>query len=482
MKITKKTTGFPLFMAVWNKAQGQGTPAVHMRIARWLEKRRLDGDLRLLLMAFRSCGKSTIVGLYAAWLLWRQPALRILVLAADGSLAAKMVRNTKRIIERHPLTTGMRPDKPDQWAADRFTVKRRAEWRDPSMIAFGIGANITGSRADVIICDDVEVPNTCDTPDKRENLRDRLAELSFVLVPSGTQIYVGTPHSYETLYESELVQDYHALRVPLLKADGSSVWPERFSADDIESLKKSGGPRRFAAQMMLRAQPATDSRLSVEVLQWYEGDLAYSEAQGKPQLHIDGRRMVSCSAWWDPAFGHGGDGSVLAIVFADADGGYYLHHLAYLRTDPRSSDDEATQQCRMVASLCRGFFVTAVSVEINGIGRFLPAILRREMANAAAVVEMSSHRNKEMRILEAFDAVLAARALHVHAGVRKTPFVEEMREWVPNGKCRDDGLDAVAGALAQTPVRIGSRAPAPARPKSWHAGAGSHKARSDFNV
>ncbi len=193
---------FPLFLAIWNKTQRHSTPHVHMRIAHWLAACWQGGDTRLLLMAFRSCGKSTIVGLFAAWLLWRVPALRILVLAADATLAGKMVRQTKRIIERHPLTAMLRPDRADQWAADRFTVNRHAEWRDPSMMAMGIGANITGSRADMVICDDVEVPNTCDTAEKRASLRERLAELSFVLVPGGTQLFVGTPHSHETIYDA----------------------------------------------------------------------------------------------------------------------------------------------------------------------------------------------------------------------------------------------------------------------------------------
>ena len=60
------------------------------------------------------------------------------------------------------------------------------------MLAKGITANITGSRADVIICDDVEVPQTCDSADKREDLRARLAEMNYVQVAGGTQLYVGT--------------------------------------------------------------------------------------------------------------------------------------------------------------------------------------------------------------------------------------------------------------------------------------------------
>lgn len=456
-------TGFPLFLAIWNRAQRQTTPDVHLKIAHWLEARWIGGDTRLLLMAFRSCGKSTIVGLFAAWLLWQWADLRILVLAADGNLAAKMVRNTRRIIERHPLTGDLRPERPDQWAADRFTVRRKAEWRDPSMIAFGIGANITGSRADIIICDDVEVPNTSDTAEKREALRDRLAELSFVLVPGGTQMYVGTPHTFDTIYATEkgaapdaslpFLDGYKDLRVPLLDGTGQSVWPQRFGANDIALLQKSGGPRRFAAQMMLQAQPITDCRLNPAQLEWYD------------DIELSG---MTASAWWDPAFGRGGDGSVVAIVYADHMGAYYLHRLVYVRVRG-DAVDEATQQCRVVADLCRELNLKAIVLETNGLGRFLPAILRRELAGAASVVEATSRKPKDLRIIEGFDAVLAARALHVHRDVAKGGFLEEMRNWKPGGHGRDDALDAVAGALSRLPVRM-----------SQHKG--RYKAKTEFNV
>ncbi|MBR5575034.1 MAG: hypothetical protein IKV93_00635 [Alphaproteobacteria bacterium] len=57
-------------------------------------------------------------------------------------------------------------------------------------------------RADLIICDDVEVPNTCNTPQKRENLRERLRELDFILSPTGTMIYIGTPHTLDSIYKT----------------------------------------------------------------------------------------------------------------------------------------------------------------------------------------------------------------------------------------------------------------------------------------
>ena len=79
--------GFAEFVWIWNTRQGQATPRLHLRIARWLAARWQKGERELLLLAFRSSGKSTLVGLFCAWLLSHNPDLRILVLAGDFALA-----------------------------------------------------------------------------------------------------------------------------------------------------------------------------------------------------------------------------------------------------------------------------------------------------------------------------------------------------------------------------------------------------------
>lgn len=256
--------------------QGSTTPEIHLKMADWLERCWRDKKERLLLMAFRSAGKSTIVGLFAAWLIYKTPDIRILVLAADQILSEKMVRNVKRIIERHPLTKGLKPANADQWAADRFTVKRNAELRDPTMIGKGVMSNITGSRADIAICDDVEVPNTCDTSGKRQDLRDRLSEVSYVLISGGTKLYVGTPHNYESIYndvahkEDEngepFLKNFERLKLPIFDENGQSAWPERYSKERIEQYVQEAGLNKFESQMMLKPVNILDSRLNPGVL------------------------------------------------------------------------------------------------------------------------------------------------------------------------------------------------------------------------
>lgn len=478
--MTRTRPDFLEFVWVWNTRNGQDTPRIHRHIARWLGERRADGDTRLLLMAFRGCGKSTLVGLWCAWMLARDPQLRILVLAADHALATKMVATVRRILLRHPLCRHLLPGGAGDWAADRFTVRREGALRDPSMAAAGILANITGSRADVIICDDVEVANNCDTAGRRAELRERLAETEFVLAPAGTILYVGTPHCAETLYlpamdERAFLLGYRRLRVPVLNGNGGSAWPERFPAADLEALRSRVGPLRFARQMMLEVVAEAAARLDPALVVRYGEDTTYAEAGGRPILSLMGRRLVSGGAYWDPAYGRPGtgDASVLAATYSDAEGNHYLHRLAYLTHEPDGQPDPASQQCRQVAAVARELLLPVIRVETNGIGRFLPALLRRELARAGvpcAVVEHASHRSKRERILGALDPALAARRLHAHESVFRTPFAGEMAAWRPDAPgARDDALDAVAGCLLAEPVRLPSLPPAPRR-TGWRGG------------
>ena len=349
------STDFLEFLWVWNLECGQGTPPLHRRIARWLGARRAAEDRRLLVMAFRGAGKSTLIGLWCAWQLHRRPETRILVLAADVALAVKMVATVRRIVQRHPLCTHLLPGAADSWAADRFTVSRGVVLRDSSMLAQGLGGNITGARADVVVCDDVEVAGNCDTPGKRAELRERLRETEFVLVPDGTILYVGTPHTEDSLYRDEaegevFLAGYHRLVIPVLDEAGRSVWPERFSLIAIAALRDRVGPTHFARQMLLRAVRTEAARLDPAMLVRYAEELDYREAGGRPILSLLGRRLLAGGGFWDPAYGRvGGDASVVAALFMDGEGNQYLHRIAYLTVDPNLVDDPATQQCRAVA-------------------------------------------------------------------------------------------------------------------------------------
>ena len=493
MIVKENHVSFSQFVWIWNRSQGQATPNLHLKIAKWLGRRWEIGDRRLLLLCFRSAGKSTLIGLFCVWLLHNQPNLRILILSAEYDLAKKMVRNVKNIIERHPLTSDLIPDKVNQWAAGQFTVRRSQTLRDPSLLARGISSNITGSRADIIISDDVEVPNTCRTTIKREDLRERLLEINYVLVPGGLQLFAGTPHSISSIYSDQpsgeekqvFLGGFTKLVIPLLNEKSESQWPERFPSNKINELREQTGPIKFQSQMMLEPIGDNDLRLDPSRLLSYEDEIQHRQGNNQSTLTISSKRIVSVSAWWDPSFGspRGGDASVVAAVFVDEEGEYWLHSIRYLEHDPskREEVDEATQLCRQVADFVASLCLSSITVETNGLGRFLPSILQREI-NAAglrcSVLEHTSHFNKDQRILNAFDPVIAAGALHVHTSVWQTPFINEMHQWRPGRNGRDDGLDAVSSCILNQPVRI--RKAKINRRDHWHIQEATRALETDF--
>jgi len=161
----------------WKPAAGPGRrPTFIAALAAWLDERWAAGDRRLLLIVFRDAGKSTLVGLFCAWLLGQDPNLRVLVLFRRKSgLATKMTRNVRRFARAEIRSPAISyPGAAREWArraSSRSGATRHN--RDPSLLARSIGANITGCRADILICDDVEGPRIRrgDARRRREELR-----------------------------------------------------------------------------------------------------------------------------------------------------------------------------------------------------------------------------------------------------------------------------------------------------------------------
>lgn len=455
----RQAVSFLEFVWIWDSLQNLTLPEHHKKICRFLSDCRRKKRTQILLMAFRSSGKSTLVGLFCAWVLLTDSDTRILILSADYELAKKMVRNIKRIIERHPLSKQLKPKEKDQWASDRFTVRRQSELRDPSVIARGLSANITGCRADLIICDDVEVPKTCETASKRADLRQKLSELDFVLVPGGTQIYVGTPHTSETIYdtsETGFLKNFETFKLPITNDKGLSAWPERFPPEKIEALRKRAGNLKFLSQMLLKPVRLSESRFNTSLLNWYDASLTYTETNKTAVLKLEAKKLVGGCAWWDPAFGKTdkNDNSVLACVFTDEAGNYFIHDVVYLKVE--KAQESAASQCAQVADLLALYHLPVLFLETNGLGKFLPELMRVELKKKrlkCAVIEQTSTRKKELRIIEALDAPLSNGALFAHKRVQKTPFFSELKDWSPEAHMHDDGLDAVSGCLLKLGVR-----------------------------
>ena len=204
------------FLDAWNELLGHKTPVHHQKIMEFLVNVLDQPPRRGLLTAFRHSGKSTVVGIFAAATLYMRPQTRIMILSAESVLASRMVTHVRHILENHPMCAHMVPEVKKEWGTHKITINRPIGIREPSVICQGIHGNITGARADLIICDDVEVPNTSNTAAKRSALRERLRELDFILGPGGAMIYIGTPHTMDTIYRTDDIKEDGTDIVPSL--------------------------------------------------------------------------------------------------------------------------------------------------------------------------------------------------------------------------------------------------------------------------
>lgn len=264
--------------ALWKHLQLPKPTKVQLLIAWFLQY----GPRRLMIQAFRGVGKSWITAAFVLWLLYRNAEEKILVVSASEDKAVEFSTFTKRLINEVPFLTHLRARDGQRDSTLAFDVGPARPAQAPSVRAVGIGGQITGGRATVIIPDDVEIPGNSDTEPKREKLKARVAELGgAILSPGGRVVYLGTPQSVQTVY-ADLADRGYEIRIwpsrywngvdpetgadvyqgrlcPTLSAElsanpqlaGIPTDPERFS--DLELLEREGeyGPSAYRLQFQL---------------------------------------------------------------------------------------------------------------------------------------------------------------------------------------------------------------------------------------
>lgn len=515
------------FAASVYEMRGWQMPDLHVRAYHFLDS--TEGDRSRVMQIFRGSGKSTLLGIYLAWKLYRDPLRQLLVLGADDALAGDMSRDVLALAENHPLLAGSVRQVPavhSWWLEEAFAHSPRV----PSVKAKGIMSRLTGSRADLAVLDDVEVPRNTETDEARRKLRKRISELTHVLKPGSSRIWIGTPHTHASLYPEQIAAGAASLTVKLfsharrfedarqtrylhgvpegdddlhvfvgvgahskLLAEGTDytidgeylvlreppgavldlyagcAWPERFDRRELEKRRRECRTlHEFDSQYQLHAMPLDGVRLSPDLMRVYDCEPEIRRANDSVAMFMNGTQVVSATCRIDPASNKPkSDTSAACLVFADGQGRYYWHRAVPLVGQIIDSVDAkgmiAGGMAEQVADLVEQFELGAVEVETNGIGGTWPALLRgilRKRGLQCGVREKVSSTSKVRRILGTVEPALRSGILHCHASVMRQ--VEaEMRDWSPVVDGRDDYLDALAGALATEPVRVGKSIAAP---------------------
>lgn len=252
--------------ALWNHLNLPDPTDLQYDIALFLA----SGPRRRVVEAFRGIGKSWLTAAYVLWRLYRNADERVLVVSASGPRADAFSVFVRRLIDEVPWLQHMRPD-PDQGHRDAvtaFDVAGSAPHQAPSVKSLGITGQIAGSRATIIVADDVEIPKNSLTVLMREKLSEAIKEFDAVLIPGGEVIYLGTPQTSQSIYNSLTARGY-TIR----------VWPARYPKEP----EKYGGRLAPMVAERLAADPTLSSQCAgrgapTEPLRFPDLDLMEREA------------------------------------------------------------------------------------------------------------------------------------------------------------------------------------------------------------
>lgn len=425
---------FAAFYLVHAESMNWVVPDFHLDVCDFLED---YGTLGLLMMP-RGHGKSTILDIYNAWKLFINPDHLILHQGATDPDAYKVSRGTEQVLERHPLCQifGIKKARGE---TQKWWVTGSTDVRHGSIHARGILSNVTGARANEIQNDDVEVPSNIGTPEAREKLRYRLSEQTHILIPGGQKLFVGTPHTHDSLYthiqklgakclilkmfenekrfeqviecfvdyqpvyvfsgigtSSKLLKENTDYRVEkigrgyritldeshyLIDVYSEALWPERFTADVMEERRKECRTiNEWDSQYQLHAKPTGEVRLDPDKMIPYDCEPVLRSANGQFYMMLGERRIVGMTVRWDPSSGKiKSDISAVSLVLHDDIGNKYWHRSIALTGEVVTVDEQGNITGGQVWQLCdliEQYHVPKVTIETNGIGNFAPASLK----------------------------------------------------------------------------------------------------------
>lgn len=179
-----------------------------------------------MLEAQRGLGKSLITEIVVMWLLRRNRDEKIVVVSATAGRSESFVNFCVALIDRIPLLNSLKPQGRDRQSTKKLDVGGRTPDDSPSIAAFGVFSAKTGSRASILIYDDVEIPENSDTAQKREKILAGVRDTANLGISNVfTETCICTPQSSESVYDTLKNEDgFRRTIIPAEYPDDISVY------------------------------------------------------------------------------------------------------------------------------------------------------------------------------------------------------------------------------------------------------------------
>ena len=242
---------------------------VQYDIATFLQNKPKRGVIE----AFRGVGKSYITSAFVCHTLLLDPEYKVLVVSASKVRSDDFSTFTQRLIHEIPILQHLRSREGQRQSKVAFDVGPALASHSPSVKSVGITGQLAGSRADLIVADDVEVPNNSMTQSMRDKLSEAVKEFDAILKPNGAIIYLGTPQTEMSLYET-LPERGYSVR----------IWPSRFPTKE-QKVRYGDKLAPFIMESDKIGEPTDPLRFDDDDLT--ERELSYGRSGFNLQFQLD---------------------------------------------------------------------------------------------------------------------------------------------------------------------------------------------------
>ena len=450
---------FKLFLsALWDQLDLPPPTRAQYSIADYLQ----HGPKRLQIQAFRGVGKSWITGAFVLWTLFKDAERKIMIISASKERADNMSIFLQKLIIETPWLNHLQPKSDEaRWSRISFDVQCSPH-QAPSVKSVGITGQLTGSRADLMILDDIEVPGNSMTELMREKLLQLCTEAESILTPKSDSriMYLGTPQTTFTVYRKLAernyrpfvwpsryprkgkLSQYEGLLAPQIQEDvekGVDEWsvtdPDRFGDEDLLEREAAMGRSNYMLQFQLDTSLSDAEKFPLKMADLIVTSINKDTAPDRivwcsdpqnvikelPTVGLPGDYFYSpmqlqgewteysetiCSV--DPS-GRGTDETSAAFL-SQKNGFLYLHEMRAYRDG--YSDDTLLNILRG----CRRYGVTKLVIETNFGDGIVAELFKKHLQQTGLHIDIEEVRanvRKEDRIIDSLEPVLNQHRLVV---------------------------------------------------------------------
>lgn len=344
---------------------------IHKRIFKWMESYTLFGKgatdiANKLIMLPRGHLKSHMVATWASWIIMRHPEVTILYLSATSELAEVQLRAIKNILTSptfsryFPEYINPNENKREKWTNTSISIdhvaRKKEGIRDETIKIAGLTTTTTGWHADILIPDDLVVPENAYTEDGRNSVAKAASQFTSILNAGGFTMACGTRYHPSDIYATWKEQEFEIyneegdvidkrnvweINEHAVETEGVFLWPKTARADgkffgfDRQVLAKINAQYKdrvqFYAQYYNNPNDVGSNRISRDRFQYYDKKFL---KQRDGYWYFKGNRLnVYASIDFAFSLSKKADNTAIVVIGVDSDNMIYILDIDAFKSD-----------------------------------------------------------------------------------------------------------------------------------------------------